>query len=217
MISNININEDRLWQSLNKMATIGATPKGGVNRQTLTDLDKVSRDLFIKWCKQENLTIKIDQIGNIFARRKGKNNNLPAIVSGSHLDTQPTGGKYDGALGVLSALEVIKVLNEHNYITEAPIEIVVWTNEEGCRFPPAMTGSAVFSGLYNLNDALKIKDPDGKTLGNELKRIKYNGNAKINPKKIGAFIATHIEQGPILEMEKKKYRNSYWCTSTKMV
>ena len=146
MISNININEDRLWQSLNKMATIGATPKGGVNRQTLTDLDKESRDLFIKWCKQENLTIKIDQIGNIFARRKGKNNNLPAIVSGSHLDTQPTGGKYDGALGVLSALEVIKVLNEHNYITEAPIEIVVWTNEEGCRFPPAMTGSAVFSG-----------------------------------------------------------------------
>ena len=203
MISNININEDRLWQSLNKMATIGATPKGGVNRQTLTDLDKESRDLFIKWCKEENLDIKIDQIGNIFARRKGKNNKLPAIVSGSHLDTQPTGGKYDGALGVLSALEVVRVLNENNYVTEAPIEIIVWTNEEGCRFPPAMTGSAVFAGLHNLKDALKIKDPEGKTLGDELKRIKYNGTSKINPKKIGAFIETHIEQGPILEMEKK--------------
>ena len=203
MASNININEERLWKSLNDMAVIGATPKGGVNRQTLTDLDKKSRDLFVEWCKKENLTIKIDQIGNIFARRKGKNNTLPPIISGSHLDTQPTGGKYDGALGVLSALEVIKVLNENNYTTEAPIEIVVWTNEEGCRFPPAMTGSAVFSGLYNLKDALNIKDPDGLKLGDELKRIRYNGKIKSAPKKIGAFIEIHIEQGPILEMEEK--------------
>ena len=203
MISNIKINEDRLWNSLNKMATIGATPKGGVNRQTLTDLDKKSRDLFIEWCKDENLTIKIDEIGNIFARRNGKNNKLAPIMSGSHLDTQPTGGKYDGALGVLSALEVIKVLNENKYTTEAPIEIVVWTNEEGCRFPPAMTGSAVFSGQHKLKDALNIKDPEGLKLGDELKRIKYNGKTKCAPKKIGGFIETHIEQGPILEIENK--------------
>ena len=203
MISNIKINEDRLWKSLNKMATIGATPKGGVNRQTLTDLDKKSRDLFIEWCKDENLTIKIDEIGNIFARRNGKNNKLAPIMSGSHLDTQPTGGKYDGALGVLSALEVIKVLNENKYTTEAPIEIVVWTNEEGCRFPPAMTGSAVFSGQHKLKDALNIKDPEGLKLGDELKRIKYNGKTKCAPKKIGGFIETHIEQGPILEIENK--------------
>ena len=203
MISNININEDRLWKSLNEMATIGATPKGGVNRQTLTDLDKKSRDLFIKWCKEENLSIKIDQIGNIFARRNGKNNKLAPVMSGSHLDTQPTGGKYDGALGVLSALEVIKVLNENNYTTEAPIEIVVWTNEEGCRFPPAMTGSAVFSGQHQLKEALNIKDPEGLKLGDELKRINYNGKTKCAPKPIGGFIEIHIEQGPILEMENK--------------
>ena len=125
---------------------------------------KQSRDLFVKWCKNEDLKITIDKMGNIFARKKGKNNYLPPIMSGSHLDTQPTGGKYDGALGVLSALEVIRSLNDLKYITEAPIEIVVWTNEEGCRFPPAMTGSAVFSGNYKLNNALSIKDLDGKKL-----------------------------------------------------
>lgn len=203
MLTNIKINEDRLWDSLNEMALIGATDKGGVNRQALTDLDKQSRDLFISWCKQENLSINIDQMGNIFARRDGKNNNLPPIMSGSHLDTQPTGGRYDGALGVLSALEVIRTLNEFNYITEAPIEIVMWTNEEGCRFPPAMTGSAVFSGLHNLNDALSIKDPSGITLGSELERINYNGSTKCAFRPISGFIEVHIEQGPILEIENK--------------
>lgn len=203
MKSNIGINKNRLIKSIEEMAQIGATAKGGVNRQALTDLDKVSRDLFIKWCKNENLKITIDKMGNIFARRQGKNNNLPPILSGSHLDTQPTGGKYDGALGVLSALEVIRSLNDIKYITEAPLEIVVWTNEEGCRFPPAMTGSAVFSGQYNLNDALLIEDLDGKTLGEELSRIKYNGKTNCRPRKIGAFIETHIEQGPILEMADK--------------
>ncbi|MBT3938122.1 MAG: M20 family metallo-hydrolase [Pelagibacterales bacterium] len=203
MLSNIQINENRLWDSLNEMALIGATKKGGVNRQTLTDLDKESRDLFVKWCKEESLFVTVDQIGNIFARREGKNNNLPPIMSGSHLDTQPTGGKYDGALGVLSALEVIRTLNENNYITEAPIEIAMWTNEEGCRFPPSMTGSAVFSGQYNLNDALSIQDPHGLELGNVLKRIQYNGSTPCAPRTIGAFIETHIEQGPILEIEDK--------------
>ena len=203
MSSNIQISEDRLWDSLNEMALIGATQKGGVNRQTLTDLDKESRDLFIKWCKEENLFVTIDKIGNIFARREGKNNNLPPIMSGSHLDTQPTGGRYDGALGVLSALEVIRTLNENNYVTEAPIEIAMWTNEEGCRFPPSMTGSAVFSGQYDLKEALSIKDPQGLELGNELKRIKYDGASPCMPRPIGAFIETHIEQGPILEKENK--------------
>jgi len=203
MFSNIKINENRLWDSLNEMALIGATEKGGVNRQTLTDLDKESRDLFVKWCNEENLLVTIDQIGNIFARREGKNNNLPPIMSGSHLDTQPTGGKYDGALGVLTALEVVRTLNENNYITESPIEIAMWTNEEGCRFPPSMTGSAVFSGQYGLNEALSIKDPGGLELGNELKRIKYDGPSPCSPRSIAAFIETHIEQGPILEMENK--------------
>ena len=203
MFSNIKINENRLWDSLNEMALIGATEKGGVNRQTLTDLDKESRDLFVKWCNEENLLVTIDQIGNIFARREGKNNTLPPIMSGSHLDTQPTGGKYDGALGVLTALEVVRTLNENNYITESPIEIAMWTNEEGCRFPPSMTGSAVFSGQYGLNEALSIKDPSGLELGNELKRIKYDGPSPCSPRSIAAFIETHIEQGPILEMENK--------------
>ena len=203
MFSNIKINENRLWDSLNEMALIGATEKGGVNRQTLTDLDKESRDLFVKWCNEENLLVTIDQIGNIFARREGKNNNLPPIMSGSHLDTQPTGGKYDGALGVLTALEVVRTLNENNYITESPIEIAMWTNEEGCRFPPSMTGSAVFSGQYGLHEALSIKDPSGLELGNELKRIKYDGPSPCSPRSIAAFIETHIEQGPILEMENK--------------
>ena len=203
MKSNIKINSKRLLKSIEEMAKIGATAKGGVNRQALTDLDKKSRDLFVKWCKNEDLKITIDKMGNIFARKKGKNNYLPPIMSGSHLDTQPTGGKYDGALGVLSALEVIRSLNDLKYITESPIEIVVWTNEEGCRFPPAMTGSAVFSGNYKLNNALSIKDLDGKKLGEELNRIKYNGKENCNPRPIGAFIETHIEQGPILEMKKK--------------
>ena len=203
MHTNIKINEDRLWHSLNEMALIGATEKGGVNRQALTDLDKESRDLFIKWCKEENLSINIDQMGNIFARRDGKNNNLPPIMSGSHLDTQPTGGRYDGALGVLSALEVIRTLNEFNYVTEAPLEIVMWTNEEGCRFPPAMTGSAVFSGLHELNSALAIQDQKGTTLGSELERIKYNGSTPCSSRPIAGFIEIHIEQGPILEMENK--------------
>ena len=203
MKSNIKINSKRLLKSIGEMAKIGETAKGGVNRQALTDLDKKSRDLFVKWCKNEDLKITIDKMGNIFARKKGKNNSLPPIMSGSHLDTQPTGGKYDGALGVLSALEVIRSLNDLKYITEAPLEIVVWTNEEGCRFPPAMTGSAVFSGNYKLNNALSIKDLDGKTLGTELNRIKYNGKANCNPRPIGAFIETHIEQGPILEIKKK--------------
>ena len=203
MLTNIKINEDRLWNSLNEMALIGATDKGGVNRQALTDLDQASRDLFIKWCKEENLTITIDQMGNIFARREGKNNNLPPIMSGSHLDTQPTGGRYDGALGVLSALEVVRTLNEFNYSTEAPIEIVMWTNEEGCRFPPAMTGSAVFSGLHDLSSALAIQDQEGVKLGSELERIKYNGSVACKSRPIAGFIEIHIEQGPILEMENK--------------
>ena len=203
MKSNIKINKKRLINSIEEMAKIGKTAKGGVNRQALTDLDKIGRDLFIKWCKKENLAISIDKMGNIFAKRDGKNNKLPSIMSGSHLDTQPTGGKYDGALGVLCALEVIRSLNDINYITESPLEIVVWTNEEGCRFPPSMTGSAVFSGQLSLKKALDVKDLDGNTFGKELNRINYNGKTNCKPRKIGAFLETHIEQGPILEMEKK--------------
>ncbi len=133
---------DRLWASLMEMAKLGATPKGGVNRQALTDLDRQGRDLFIQWCRAEGCTIRIDNIGNIFARREGSDPSAKTVMAGSHLDTQPTGGKYDGCFGVMSGLEVIRTLNQHNITTRSPIEVVAWTNEEGCRFPPCMMALA---------------------------------------------------------------------------
>src|SRR3974390_3013564 len=137
MLSNLTINGARLWDSIMEMAKIGATPKGGCNRLALTDLDKQARDLFISWCKEAGCTVSIDRMGNIFARRPGKNNALYPVLCGSHLDTQPTGGKFDGVFGVLAALEVLRTLNDHGFETDAPVEAVVWTNEEGSRFAPA--------------------------------------------------------------------------------
>tara|TARA_B100001123_G_C15196469_1_gene981545 strand:- start:133 stop:1389 length:1257 start_codon:yes stop_codon:yes gene_type:complete len=200
--NNISINEKRLWNSLMQMAEIGKTELGGVNRQALTDLDKKGRKLFETWAKEAKLQITIDNMGNIFARRDGKNNNLPPIMTGSHLDSQPTGGKFDGPLGVLSGLEVVRSLNDANYTTDAPIEIVVWTNEEGCRFAPSMTGSGVFSGAHDIKDIHQIQDTKGISLIDELKRIEYFGNISCKPRPIGAFIETHIEQGPILEEQE---------------
>lgn len=202
---NLNVNGERLWQSLMDMAKIGATEKGGVCRLALTDLDKQGRDLFIDWCKAEGCSIRIDKMGNIFARREGRNPDLPPIVTGSHLDSQPTGGRFDGVYGVLAGLEVIRSLNDAEYVTEAPVEISVWTNEEGSRFPPAMVSSGVFAKVFDLDYGLSRADVDGKTMGEELERIGYAGpdEPNIDGHAVGAYFEAHIEQGPILEDEEK--------------
>ncbi len=204
MATNIRINGDRLWQSLMRLAEIGATEKGGVCRLALTDLDREARDLFVRWCKDAGCSVTIDKMGNIFARRAGRDDSLPPVMTGSHIDTQPTGGKFDGAYGVLAGLEVIRTLNDHGTETQAPVEVVVWTNEEGSRFAPAMVASGVFGGAFDLDYALSRADTDGKTMGEELKRIGYFGDQEVGKRKVGAFFEAHIEQGPILEAEKKQ-------------
>jgi beta-ureidopropionase / N-carbamoyl-L-amino-acid hydrolase len=200
---NLHINGDRLWQSLMELARIGATPKGGVCRLALTDLDREGRDLFVRWCEEAGCTVRVDAMGNIFARRPGRNDDLPPILTGSHLDSQPTGGKFDGAYGVLAGLEVIRTLNDLDYRTEAPIEVVAWTNEEGSRFPPAMIGSGVFAGVFDLDYGHSRQDPDGKTIGEELRRIGYAGDTPVGQRPVGAYFEAHIEQGPVLEAEEK--------------
>ena len=202
---NHKVNGERLWQSLMDMAKIGETEKGGVCRLALTDLDKQGRDLFIDWCKAEGCSIRIDKMGNIFARREGRNPDLPPIVTGSHLDSQPTGGRFDGVYGVLAGLEVIRSLNDADYVTEAPVEVSVWTNEEGSRFPPAMVSSGVFAKVFDLDYGLSRADVDGKTMGEELERIGYAGpdEPNIDGHAVGAYFEAHIEQGPILEDEDK--------------
>ena len=200
---NLRVNGERLWQSLMEMAKIGATDKGGVCRLALTDLDRQGRDLFVRWCKEAGCTVSVDRMGNIFARRPGRDNALPPVGTGSHLDSQPTGGRFDGVYGVLAGLEVIRTLNDLNYETAAPVEVVVWTNEEGSRFAPAMVASGVFAGVFDEEYGLSRKDLDGKTMGEELKRIGYAGDVPVGNHKFGAFFEAHIEQGPILEAEKK--------------
>jgi len=195
----IRIKGDRLWDSLMELAQIGATPKGGVKRLALTDLDRQGRDLVTGWAKEAGLSITVDQIGNVFMRREGTNPSLPPIVTGSHIDTQPTGGKFDGNYGVLSGLEVIRTLNDHGIQTEAPIEVAFWTNEEGSRFVPVMMGSGVFCGAFSLETAYAAKDVDGLTVKDELARIGYLGPQVPGDHPIGAYFETHIEQGPVLE------------------
>ena len=201
--TNLQINQDRLWDSLMEMAKIGATAKGGCARLALTDLDKEGRDLFVRWCEEAGCTVTVDRMGNIFARRPGKNNDLPPVVTGSHLDTQPTGGKFDGVFGVLAGLEVIRTLNDINFETEHPIEVSVWTNEEGSRFAPAMVSSGVFGGVFTEEYGHSREDLDGNKLGDELKRIGYFGDLPVGGRPFKAFFEAHIEQGPILEAEEK--------------
>ena len=200
-ISSIRINNQRLWDSLMEMAQIGATPKGGCNRQALTDEDKTGRDLFIHWCKQIGCTVTVDAIGNIFARRQGSDSDSLPILTGSHLDTQPTGGKFDGVYGVLAGLEVLRTLHENEIVTRSPIEVAVWTNEEGSRFAPALIGSGVWSGAFDLEQTYSISDKNGKTVGAELDRIGYKGTMSAVPRALKAAFEVHIEQGPILEQE----------------
>ncbi len=197
---NLKVNGERLWASLMELARIGATEKGGVCRLAASDLDGAARRLFISWCEAAGCTVSIDRIGNIFARRPGRNPDLPPIVSGSHLDTQPTGGRFDGAYGVMAALEVVRSLNDLGYETEAPIEIVAWTNEEGSRFSPAMVGSGVFAGVFDLEYGLARPDnATGVSLGAELARIGFAGSEPVGGRPVGAYFEAHIEQGPILE------------------
>ena len=199
MNDNLHINSKRLETWLADFATIGGTPNGGVHRLTLTDLDKQARDLFVSLAKKAGCSIKIDAMGNIFARRPGEDNLLSPVLIGSHIDSQPLGGKYDGIYGVLAALEVVYSLNDHNIKTDRPIDVVSWTNEEGSRFAPAMIGSAVFSGLTTLQDGWSCRDSEGNTIKQELERIGYAGKDNFSNYKIHASLELHIEQGPILE------------------
>ena len=198
-----SINGDRLWASLMEMAQLGATVKGGVCRLALTDLDRQARDLFVRWCEDAGCTVSVDGVGNIFARRPGLNPDLPPVMTGSHIDTQPTGGKFDGCFGVLAGVEVMRTLNDLNIQTQAPLEVVVWTNEEGSRFAPCMMGSGVFAEKFTLEETLAKTDAQGVTVGEALNAIGYAGSRKVSGHPVGAYFEAHIEQGPILEDEHK--------------
>ncbi len=199
------VNGERLWETLHSLAEIGATAAGGVARVALTDEDRVGRDQFVAWVQELGCAVHVDQMGNLFARREGTDSQRAPVVVGSHLDSQPTGGKYDGAYGVMVGLEVLRVLHDHGISTAAPVEVVSWTNEEGARFPPAMIGSGVYAGAFSLDEGLAAPGVDGTTLGSELARIGYAGDDPCGApdgagrRPIGHYIEPHIEQGPILE------------------
>lgn len=199
--SSTHINIERFWQTIERSGTIGIGRPGGLARLTLSDSDKEMRDLFVSWCQEAGLTVRIDGIGNIFARRSGTDDSLPPVVMGSHLDTQINGGRFDGIAGVLGALEVCRRLNDIGHKTRRALEIVNWTNEEGSRFSPPMVGSGCFVGAYTLEWALGRVDDDGKTLGDELKRIDYLGQMEASSHEFDAYFEFHIEQGPILDRE----------------
>ncbi|WP_120635172.1 Zn-dependent hydrolase [Ruegeria sp. EL01] len=200
---NLRINGDRLWDSLMEMAKIGPGVAGGNNRQTLTDDDAEGRTLFQKWCEDAGCTMGLDQMGNMFARREGTEPEALPVYVGSHLDTQPTGGKYDGVLGVLGGLEIIRTLNDLGIKTKHPIIATNWTNEEGTRYAPAMLSSGVFAGMHTQDWAYDREDAEGKKFGDELNRIGWRGDEEVGARKMHAFFELHIEQGPILEAEEK--------------
>jgi len=200
---NLRINGDRLWETIHEMAEIGPGVRGGSNRQALTEEDGVGRRLFQRWCEDAGMTVKVDAAGNMFARREGIDPALPPVVIGSHLDTQPTGGRYDGVLGVLGALEVVRSLNDTGLRTRYPIEVVNWTNEEGTRFAPAMLASGVFAGLHGLDWAYDRKDANGIRFGDALEAIGFKGPEPVGGRPFKALFELHIEQGPILEAEGK--------------
>src|SRR6056297_2784386 len=200
---NLRINGERLWESLMEMAKIGPGVAGGNNRQTLTDADGEGRALFQKWCEAAGCTMGLDEMGTMFARREGTDPDALPVYVGSHLDTQPTGGKYDGVLGVLGGLEIIRTLNDLDIKTKHPIVVTNWTNEEGTRFAPAMLASGVFAGVHEETWAYAREDAEGKTFGDELKRIGWRGDEPVGARKMHAFFELHIEQGPILEAEGK--------------
>ncbi|MBH3411510.1 Zn-dependent hydrolase [Pseudomonas putida] len=198
-----HVDSARLWQSLMDLARLGATAKGGVCRLALTDLDRQARDLFVQWTEAAGCTVSVDAVGNIFARRPGRNPKLPPVMTGSHIDTQPTGGKFDGCVGVMAGLEVLRTLNDLGIETEAPLEVVVWTNEEGSRFAPCMMGSGVFAGKFSLEETLATRDAQGVSGGEALDAIGYAGPRAVLGHPVGAYFEAHIEQGPILEDQAK--------------
>ncbi len=204
MNAEIKVNGSRLWDSIMAMAQIGPGQQGGSSRLALTDADREGRDLFVDWCRDIGCSIVVDDMGNIFARRAGRDPARAPVAAGSHLDTQPHGGRFDGIYGVLAALEVLRTLHEHDIETEAPLEAVVWTNEEGSRFAPAMIASGVYAGLFDKEYAWARADSDGKTIGEELRRIGYFGDVACGEHALGALLEAHIEQGPILEAEQKQ-------------
>ena len=196
------IDGDRQWQSHMEMAKIGATSGGGVCRLSLSDEDKASRDLFVSWAKNAGCQVRVDTVGNIFVRRPGTELDLPPVMTGSHLDTQTLGGRFDGAYGVLAGLEVVRALNDADIRTRHSLDIVVWTDEEGCRFTTKTMGSAVFAGLRPEAEVLDGVDPNGIRFGDELVRIGYAGLERCGGFPIKAYFENHIEQGPILENEE---------------
>ncbi|NBB09418.1 Zn-dependent hydrolase [Pseudomonas sp. SLFW] len=195
------INGARLWDSLMEMAQIGGTPKGGVSRLALTEEDRIGRDLFARWATEAGCTVRVDAMGNMFARRVGRDDSLAPVITGSHGDSQPAGGKFDGIYGVLAGLEVIRTLNDHDIQTDRSIEVVNWTNEEGSRFAPAMIASGVYTGVFDLAYGLSRTDAKGITLGEALQTIGYAGNEPMGDREIHAAFELHIEQGPILEAQ----------------
>ena len=198
---NLRIDPARLWDSLMEMAQIGPGIAGGNNRQTLTDADNEGRHLFRRWCEAAGMSMGVDTMGNMFATRPGEDPTALPVYMGSHLDTQPTGGKYDGVLGVLGALEVVRTMNDLGVKTKHPIVVTNWTNEEGTRFAPAMLASGVFAGMHTQDYAYARRDAEGKTFGDELKRIGWVGDETVGARKMHAMLELHIEQGPILEAE----------------
>jgi N-carbamoyl-L-amino-acid hydrolase len=195
----LRIDGERLWRTVMELAGIGATPKGGVARLALTDLDRDGRDWVVARARDAGLAVSIDRIGNIFIRRAGRDPDLPPVVTGSHIDTQPTGGKFDGNFGVLAGLEVMRTLNDRGVATQAPLELAVWTNEEGSRFVPVMMGSGVFCGAFGLDHAYAACDVDGRSVRDELQRIGYLGDEAPGHHPVGCYFEAHIEQGPVLE------------------
>jgi N-carbamoyl-L-amino-acid hydrolase len=197
--ANLSINPDRLWQTLMESAEVGRTPSGGVRRLTLTDEDKAVRDLFARWVREGGYTLSVDRLGNMFARREGTDPSLAPVLVGSHLDSQAKGGRFDGPLGVIAGLEVLRTLDERGIATKRPIEVVNWTNEEGARFPPPMLASLVFSGAESVAYAEDRRDKDGRRFGDELERIGYRGTAPVGGRPVDCYFELHIEQGPKLD------------------
>jgi beta-ureidopropionase / N-carbamoyl-L-amino-acid hydrolase len=202
--TNQRIDGKRLWDSLMGFASIGATPKGGVRRLTLTDVDKRGRDRFRAECEAMGLTVRVDAIGNMFARRAGRDPARKPVLFGSHLDSQPSGGKFDGALGVIAGLEVMRSLNDLGITTEAPLELINWTDEEGSRFGHSLMGSGVWAGVYQLDETYALQDIEGTTVVQALDGIGYRGDQPARPFEADAYFELHIEQGPILEREDKR-------------
>ncbi|HET9651464.1 MAG TPA: Zn-dependent hydrolase [Usitatibacter sp.] len=199
----MKVDGGRLWESLMDLATIGGTPKGGVSRLALTDLDRQARDRVIGWLKEAGCSVEIDGVGNIFAIRPGRDAKAPVVLTGSHVDTQPSGGKFDGQYGVLAGLEVLRTLNDSKTATRKPVGVAIWTNEEGSRFVPVMGGSGAFAGVFTPDEIWSQRDIDGVSFGEALERIGYKGPLPVGGRPLDAYFEAHIEQGPILERDAK--------------